>query len=101
MFLSPGLSTAALSISVAKKSLYSLHTHSGYAAVKKNIRVVNERALVGTRTRSVSITESLAAVPTVGLRPSHEAGNSPPLATTQSAGAWTVVPRFWPLSNGA
>src|SRR5690606_28760668 len=101
MFLSAGLVAASLSISATKKSLYSLQTHSGYSAVKKNMRVVNERALVGTRMRRFNITESLASVLLDGLTPWHEAGNSPPLAAIQSSGADTLVPRFWPPSNGA
>src|SRR5215207_1782030 len=54
MLPSSGLS-ASESTSVTKKSLNSLHTHSGYSADKKKIITLNERALVGARTRNVSI----------------------------------------------
>src|SRR5262245_58857115 len=99
MFLSGGLPSAVLSSSATKKSLYWLHTHSGYSAVKKNIRVENERALVGTRTRSFNIAESFAWVSIEGTMFEHEAGNMPPFDATQSFGAATAVLMFFPLSN--
>src|SRR5436190_724750 len=61
MLPSSGLS-AVESTSATKKSLNSLHTHSGYSAEKKYIITLNELALLGARIRSVSMAESLASL---------------------------------------
>ena len=55
------------------------------------ILVEKELAFVGTRTRTLSITESLASVLPEMLHPGAF-GKLPPLAASQSAGAFTSVP---------
>src|SRR5688572_26013329 len=103
MFLSAGLPLSLESTSEMNKSLKAVHTYSGYSADKKYILVENEFALVGTRTRSLSITESNAVVLFAPGQPGA-LGNALPWAASQSAGAvtswlapWSTPP--WKAEN--
>src|SRR5688500_7138813 len=93
----------AESSSTTKKSLYGLHTHSGYSLLRKLVARLNDRALLGVLMRSCSMTGSLAVAPPSGSGQPGALGRLLPLAARQSAGTPLVparAPAFWKSTNG-
>src|SRR5512139_1822977 len=79
-------------------SLKALHTHSGNSAVRKFPTTRNDWALVGTRTRNVSMTGSRAVVSVIAGQPGA-VGMLPAFAASQSAGTAELVPMLFPGSK--
>jgi hypothetical protein len=91
-----GAPAKAESRSATKKSLYGLQTHSGYSELSKLEARRKERALLGTRTLSVSMT-GLTAVALEGSGHPGAFGKVPPLAASQSGGGELWVPVSSPV----